>query len=868
MERIPVWLLPFVLAVMQLAVWPGIPVTLGRTLSAPAVATGVAATVVVAVALLRRRSAPLTTTGIVAAALTAGTWGVPADALLIISIADLVALYSVAVLCSHRMTLGIAAGVVLWQCTLIAATTGPGPDLPAEVVILLIVCASVVAFGRARHRWHAERRTAAARLAGAEDRRARAADAERHRLARELHDVTAHHLTSIVVIASAAQRLGASRPDLVAEARDFAARTGRETLTALHRLVALLRLPDERPGPAATRLAELAEGFRLLGQQVSVQAGPADDLPAATTEAVCGITREALTNTLRYAPASGVRIRLAPATGGLELTVDDDGAQAEGVGAMGSGRGVPGMRERATALGGTLTAGPRPGGGWRVRAVLPAASAPVPPRKRHRWPGAEHVIDGVLFLLALFPPVGGLLLAEEDPGVTAASVPLLVLVSSVHAVPVLWRRTHPWKALGAVAATAWLVPALIAAGVIAPVQGWVLLAGLGAEAVAVYGVARYGIRPELTVLAIPVALSSVVLATGVTLALDPPPEDDFPFLMAVAIMSALVGCPLGMPVGCSWLTGFLVRRRHTGIEAREHDAVAAATAQALLESGRERARVAAGLRAAVLRDAARVATAADAGDLDQVLASARTALDAMRGLLNGLRAEPEPARDPQPTTAALPALAERWRGGGRQVHLEVRGAGRVLPADVDLSAFRVVELLLAGDTGPVAVRVDLTGDPLRISMRPMPADEGGEIAAGLRARLAAVGGSMTTATDGLPELHLPAPPTTRLLHPDGNRPIEAWPGPVGGDVGPGLDGPAGTAGEVGGRSGGRREVGSDGVGDATSPAAATSPAGAPGPADAAHPGDGGGSWAGSMPAGDEPGLPAGDDKEVASSPSG
>jgi hypothetical protein len=190
-----------------------------------------------------------------------------------------------------------------------------------------------------------------------------------------------------------------------------------------------------------------------------------------------------------------------------------------------------------------------------------------------------------------------------------------------------------------------------------------------------------------------------------------------------------------------------------------------------------------------------VATAADAGDLDQVLTSARKALDAMRGLLNGLRAEPDPARDagdrdPQPTTAALPGLADRWRANGREVGLEIAGAGRALPADVDLSAFRVVELLLAGDTGPVRVRVDLSGDPLRISMRPMPADEGGEIAAGLRARLAAVGGSMATASDGLPEILLPAP---AAAHPDESRPVSGVAPPA--EIIPADDGPGTPAGD-------------------------------------------------------------------------
>src|SRR5690349_1920935 len=486
MERIPGWLLPTILAVAQLAVWPGIPLATDDHVSAPAVATGVTATVAVAVALLWRRSAPPATIGIVAAALTVGAYGTPTDALLIIAMADMVALYSVAVLRTRRLAGYLAAAVMLWQCALIAATVGVNADYPFEVAFILVQYPTVVAFGRIRHRWHAERATAAGRLAEAEDRRARAADTERHRLARELHDVTAHHLTSIVVIASAAQRLGAARPDLIAEAREFAARTGRDTLAALHRLVALLRLPDERPGPAADRLQDLAEGFRRLGQQVSLHATP-EDLPAATTEAVCGITREALTNTLRYAPAGRVRIELSATAGGLELTVDDDGARADGVADVGSGRGVAGMRERATALGGSLSAGPRPGGGWRVHAVLPRATEPVVVRRRRR-PGSEHIIDVMLMLLVLLPTATGLL---ADGGPVVPSAPLLGLVAAAHAVPVLWRRSHPWAVLGAVAVTSWAVPALIAVGLIPSALGWAMLVGLGAEAVAVYAVARY-----------------------------------------------------------------------------------------------------------------------------------------------------------------------------------------------------------------------------------------------------------------------------------------------------------------------------------------------------------------------------------------
>ncbi|MEV4641918.1 histidine kinase [Actinoplanes sp. NPDC049548] len=750
MKRIPVWVLPVVLALLQLTAWPGLPLLERQRVSAVAVATAVAVTVATAVALLWRRTAPLVVTGVVVGALSVGEWGLPPDSLSAISAADIVALYGVAVLRSQRAAVLTASGLIGWQSAVMAANGEMGADYPAGVGFLVALYVTVVALGRARHRWHADRARAAAELAEAEDRRSRAADNERHRLARELHDVTAHHLTSIVVIASAAQRIGASRPELVTEARDFAARTGRETLAALHRLVALLQWPDERPGGGGTPLEELAEGFRRLGQRVTVTASAAP-VPAVA-DAAYGIAREALTNTLRYAPGSAVDLRLETVPAGVELTVADDGPAAPdgaAAGRLGSGRGLTGMRERAEAVGGTLEAGPRDGGGWQVRAVLP--DGPLPAVARVRRPDTDRVIDAAVPLLALVPPAFALLVLVGERSVTPGRAPLAALVIIAHAAPLIWRRNRPWIVLAAAVATMWLWPALLAVGLASLSHGWIAAAGLSVEVLAVHAVARYGRDPVLSWLSMLAVMITTIPAFTLMFVLDPPPEDagDPPALL-LFLMTVIVGVPLAWPVFGAWLTGFLVRRRRDAERLRLEYAIGAAAA----EAGAERARVAAGLRAAVLRDTARVAEAADRGDLDQVLQSARTALDGMRGLLNDLRETPaDGGRTPQPTLAALPQLAERWRANGRSVTLEVTGAARALGPDVDLSAYRVVELLLAGDTGPVKVRVDLSGDPLRISVTPMPADPGGEVAASLRARLAAVGGALTTGAR--PEITLP-----------------------------------------------------------------------------------------------------------------
>ncbi|MGA5298784.1 histidine kinase [Nucisporomicrobium flavum] len=757
MERTPVWLLPAALAVLQLAAWPGLAYATGEHVTATSAATAVALTVTVAAALLWRRTAPIATTGVVVAAMTVADLGLPPDSLTVITVADLVMLYGIAVRRPQRTALATAAALVVWQAALVAGDDELGGDFPAALAVLVVVYTGVAALGRARHRWYADRADAATRLAEAEERRSRAADTERHRLARELHDVTAHHLTSIVVIASAAQRVGATRPELVAEARDFAARTGRETLTALQRLVALLQEPGV-PAPGGG-LTELADGFRRLGQRVTVEG--THPMGPVVAEAAYGIAREALTNTLRYAPGASVTVGLTGTPDGVRLTVADDGpagATPDGSAArLGSGRGIAGMRERAAALGGTLEAGPRPGGGWQVDALLPADAAPVPGGVRR--PGPDSVIDAAVLLLALGAPAAGLLVAlEGDLPAGAASLAALALIG--HALPLAWRRSRPWTVLAAVLVTGWVWPLLLAARLLTITHGWIAVTGAGAEVLAVHAVARYGRRPGLTWLAMPAVLGCVVSAVSLMLVLDPPEDTAAPAPATFLIMAIAGGIPLSFPVFGAWLAGFLTRRRRERVRAREDHAVAAATAWALAEAGAERARVAAGLREAVLRDTARVPEAADRGDLDAVVGAARTALDGMRGLLNDLRDAPaggDQARAPQPTLAALPALVDRWRAGGRTVGLEITGTGRRLSTDLDVSAYRVVELLLAGDTGPVRVRVDLTGDPLRLAVIPMPEDAGGEVAAGLRARLAAVGGSLAADEDGNTEILIPAP---------------------------------------------------------------------------------------------------------------
>lgn len=798
------WLLPAALTAGQLLLWPGVPMLTGDPVQRAAAATAVVATLAAGTALLLRRTAPVAVTAAVVAALAVASWAAPADRLLIILCADMVALYSVAVHRSRRTTLGVAAGVLLWQCVLAAVDVRSPAEYLIAVLFSAIVYGLVVGFGRVRRRWRADRAAATRRLADAEARRREAAEAERHRLARELHDVTAHHLTSIVVSVSAAQHVGDRRPDLRREALEFAARTGRETLHALHRLVSVMQLPGLRPASPAERLRDLADGFVRLGQPVALQL-PENELPAAVADAVHGIAREALTNTLRYAPGAAVRMRVDHGPSGTELVVENDAtpAPASAAAGLGGGQGLPGMRERAAAVGGTVEAGPRAGDGWRVRAVLPAPASgqpaphPTGPGTAPvaRWLRAENVVDaGVVAGSLLLAGMGGYLLVDSVR-LAAAEYALVGLVSAIQAAPLWWRRRHPWAVAAVVAGTSWLWPLLTVLGALPAAAGWLVLGGTAAYAAAVYAAGAYGGRTGHTALTIPAMLLSTVPAGGLAAAVgfrtDPqlhaaPGGSLVAVAVAAVLMLPFLTLLLAPILAGSWGAGAVKGSRAARVRLGEDDAVTAATARAVASAAEERLRVAAGLRAAVLAQTARVATAAEAGDTDDVLASARAALTSMRGLLSGLRtappAVPEPppgdgvagtAPDrsgtrsdgsgtladpsgiradrsgapmavpaaPEPGLADLERLAARLRAADRPVTVTARGDVDRLPLAVDASAYRAVETLLDGGTGPAAVHVVRAADGLRLTVSGVPVDPDGVRAAALHARVSALGGS-------------------------------------------------------------------------------------------------------------------------------
>ena len=200
----------------------------------------------------------------------------------------------------------------------------------------------------------------------------RRADEERLRIARELHDVLAHSISVINVQAGVGLALLDTDPEQARTALTTIKAASKEALGEVRQVLDTLRTPGDAPrapAPGLERLPELVQQAAGAGLTVEVEGEP-PRLPPGTDLAAFRIVQEALTNVVRHSGSRHARVHVEHDTGALRLRIDDDGP-ATGADAGGSGNGLAGMRERAAALGGTIEAGPRDGGGFRVLAVLP-----------------------------------------------------------------------------------------------------------------------------------------------------------------------------------------------------------------------------------------------------------------------------------------------------------------------------------------------------------------------------------------------------------------------------------------------------------------------------------------------------------------
>jgi signal transduction histidine kinase len=328
--------------------------------------------------LLVRRTWPIPVFGwVVATAIPAALW----DRHLVDGLALLIALYTVAALRPRQVAL-VCAGI-LELTVLVGLAVFAGGEWWFDAIFLSGMIAAALGLGlyfATRRAYLAELHDRAERLERERDQEgALAAAAERARIAREMHDIVAHHLTVMVTLSEAAAAASASSPERAAEVMRSVSATGRRALADTRRLLGVLR---QRPGqnagaalapvPDLTQLDALIEEVRSAGLETTLEIhGRAPDVPVGVQLTVYRLVQEALTNTLKHG-GTGVRatVRLRYLPGELRVDIDDDGAGATAPAPASVGGGLIGMQERVHAYGGDVQAGPRQPGGWRVSARL------------------------------------------------------------------------------------------------------------------------------------------------------------------------------------------------------------------------------------------------------------------------------------------------------------------------------------------------------------------------------------------------------------------------------------------------------------------------------------------------------------------
>ncbi|MEO5941761.1 MAG: sensor histidine kinase [Candidatus Limnocylindrales bacterium] len=280
---------------------------------------------------------------------------------------------------SRTVSIGTLIGAIALGA--IAAVHGEGLDLWFIFMVAILVgiwLTGDTARTRDLRAEHLEER-AARHEAEAQSAAARAADDERTRIARELHDVIAHNVSVMVVQAAAAGRVIDADPDQARASLATIEATGREALTEMRRLLGVLRAGEPSPSapqPSLVRLPELVAEMQASGLPVELTVvGTPRPLPPGVDLSAYRVVQEALTNALRHAGPSATRVVVRYDGDALDVEIVDQGrtvGDAAAPGADGSGgHGLAGMRERVALVRGELEAGPRPGGGFRVRARLP-----------------------------------------------------------------------------------------------------------------------------------------------------------------------------------------------------------------------------------------------------------------------------------------------------------------------------------------------------------------------------------------------------------------------------------------------------------------------------------------------------------------
>ena len=370
--------------------------------------------------LLRRRRAPTATLAVVLAVFLL-QWSL--GALLRADAALLVALYSLA-LHGRLRHLPWACGAMAGALSLVAVRYSSAVSAPDALFFLYSAATAAVALGlavRIRRAQLAGLRERAARLETERDQRARlAAVTERTRVAREMHDIIGHNLSVIITLADGGAYAAGATPERGREALLLIGETGRRALGELRRMLGVLReqtdAPEFSPQPVIADLDALYARIRAAGPRVVYHSsGDLDTLDPALQLMVYRIVQEALTNTLKYAgPDTGAHVAISLDHARLRVRVQDTGRPGGGAEPPDrrhvEGHGLGGMKERAALYGGDVVAGPRPGGGWTVEAVLdltPFPEAQLPDTQLPDTPVPDTQLAETRFPRTQFPDPTG-----------------------------------------------------------------------------------------------------------------------------------------------------------------------------------------------------------------------------------------------------------------------------------------------------------------------------------------------------------------------------------------------------------------------------------------------------------------------------
>jgi len=590
-------------------------------------------------------------------------------------------------------------------CAVFAAVTGSlSVSNVVEYALPIAVVPASAGLLVARQRSLAQRLAAAtARLRAEEETRlALAAEGERNRVARELHDVVAHAVSVMVVQAGAARITLAAEPDLTRAALQEVAQAGRAAMAELRRIIAVGSAGHNESGSPSgiAGIVALVERRRAGGLAVQMTVTGSDPgVPAAVDSTLYRLVQEALTNIVKHAPSAAAEVTVAFEPGAVEVLVRNSPPKGPaGSIAPGSGQGLIGMRERVESCGGHLSYGPRPGGGFEVLARIPLAAAGSEPSYSHRR--RPSALMGRIRGLGPWP---GVVTAMCVLGVDAYASPdrgqpvaLNVALAACMALPLIWRRRSPVWFLVAVNLLALPISNSVAS------DSDLFWVSTYVFVVPVWAVAAWSTAGP--------AVTGLVLAAG--------------FNVGECLYWHAGGIPIAANLlftGLLWVGGRVARsqRRLAADLKRTHSLLEAEQqARELLRLAAERTRMVGQLHSLVAEQVSAMIVAAEstenvtgvdpaasAASIAAIEQTGREALARLREILGLLRAE----HDPEPLSPLLGVehlhdLVARYRQSGRPAELDVSGAPVPLLGGLDVLAYRIVEEVLAaaGEMAPSA----------------------------------------------------------------------------------------------------------------------------------------------------------------------